>query len=64
MTLYDVFDRYVAELEADGIPDPLAETFTLSAVMADLFRLAGEPLPLDVAAYLTKPAAPEPLPAA
>ena len=64
MTLCDLLDRYVAELEADGIPDPLAETFTLWAIMADLFRLAGEPLPLDVAAHLTKPAATQPLPAA
>ena len=64
MTLYDVFDRYVAELEADGIPDPLAETFTLSAIMADLFRLAGEPVPLDVAAHLALSPIIEPLPAA
>ncbi len=64
MPLYDVFDRYVAELEADGIPDPLAETFTLSAAMADLFRLAGEPLPLDVAAHLALSPTIEPLPAA
>ncbi len=63
MTVRDLLDQLVAELEADGVPDPLAQPFTLAAVAADLLRLAGEPLPLDIAARLLL-AAGEPVSAA
>jgi hypothetical protein len=42
------------ELAAE-IPDVLHESFTLAALWADLARLAGEPLPRDVAAVLDAP---------
>lgn len=61
MTLPDLLDRYVAELEAAGIRDPYAEAFTLAAVLIDLYRLAGEPLPLALVADLnTRAGAPRP----
>ena len=44
------------ELAAGDVPAPLAQPFTLAAVWADLARLAGEPVPPDVAAYLDEPA--------
>ncbi len=43
-----------AEL-AEEIPDVLTETFTFAGLWADLARLAGEPLPADVAAVLDAP---------
>ncbi len=54
----------VAELRAEDVPDPLNERFTLAAIWADLARLAGEPLPADVAAVLDAPLdlAPVPVP--
>jgi len=42
------------ELAAE-IPDVLTETFTFAGLWADLARLAGEPLPADVAAVLDAP---------
>lgn len=43
------------EMEACNVPDPLAQPLTLALVWADLCRLAGEPLPPDVAALLAAP---------
>lgn len=43
-----------AEL-AEEIPNVLTETFTFAGLWADLARLAGEPLPADVAAVLDAP---------
>ncbi len=62
-TLPDLIDAYLAELLADGIRDPLGESFELAAVLDDLCRLAGCPVPLAVAARLLL-AAGEPVPAA
>jgi len=45
----------VAELRAEDVPDPLSTPFTLAALWDDLARLAGEPLPADVAAALDAP---------
>ncbi len=45
----------VAELHTEDVPAPLDERFTLAAVWADLTRLAGEPVPADVAAVLDAP---------
>ena len=42
----------VAELRAEGIPDPLGQPLALWAVWADLCRLADEPTPREVAARL------------
>ena len=39
------FDLLVEELQAEGLSDPLAETFTLAAIWDDLARLAGETPP-------------------
>ena len=50
--LPDLIDLYLAELLADGVPDPLAQPFTLAAVLEDLCRLAGCPVPLAVAATM------------
>ena len=43
------------EMEMGDVPDPLAQPLTLAVVWADLCRLAGEPLPPDVAALLAAP---------
>ncbi len=42
----------VDELAAEGVPAPLAESFTLAAVWLDLCRLAGETPPAEVLAVL------------
>lgn len=39
------FALLVEELQAEGLNDPLAETFTLAALWDDLARLAGETPP-------------------
>ena len=44
-----------AELAAEEIPAVLTERFTFAALWADLARLAGEPVPRDVAAVLDTP---------
>jgi len=51
------------ELAAE-IPDVLTETFTFAGLWADLARIAGEPVPRDVAAVLDAPLdlAPVPVP--
>ena len=38
----------VEELATDGMPNPLTQTFLLSAIWDDLCRLAGERLPDQV----------------
>ncbi len=43
-----------AEL-AEEIPDVLTESFTFAGLWADLCRVAGEPVPRDVAAVLDAP---------
>ena len=52
MSINELMAALVAELEANEIPDPLAERFTLANVWADLVRLAGEPVPAEVAAVV------------
>ncbi len=47
--------RYVTMLEAAGIPDPLTTQITVGAILADLFALAEQPIPPDVAASLQYP---------
>jgi len=49
---------------AEEIPDVLTETFTFAGLWADLCRIAGEPVPRDVAAVLDAPLdlAPVPVP--
>jgi len=42
----------VAELEEGELPAPLTQQFTLATVWQDLARLAGEPLPVAVAAVV------------
>ena len=43
------------ELAAEGVPAPLAQSFTLAALWHDLARLAGEEPPSAVAALLDQP---------
>jgi hypothetical protein len=45
----------VAQLEADEIPAPLAQRFTLGHIWHDLALLAGEPVPAHIAAMLDEP---------
>ncbi len=47
--------RYVAMLERAGVPDPLTTQITVGAILADLFALAEQPIPPDVAASLQYP---------
>jgi len=55
MTINDAMTLLLAELAADGIPDVLTETFTFAAMWNDLCRIAGEPVPRDVAIVLDQP---------
>jgi len=55
MRLNALLRALVDELAADGVPDPLAQPLTLALVWADLARLAGEPLPPEVAAMIAAP---------
>ncbi len=48
-----------AEL-AEELPDVLSTPFTFATLWADLARIAGEPLPADVAAALDAPVPTEP----
>jgi len=56
-----VLTALYAEL-AEEIPDVLSTPFTFATLWADLARLAGEPLPADVAAVLDAPLDLAPLP--
>ena len=49
MTINDLLTMFCEELAAEGVPDVLAQSFTLAALWDDLARLAGEPLPRWVA---------------
>ena len=40
--------QLLADLQAEGIVDPLGEPVTLAAVLHDLFTLAGAPVPRDI----------------
>jgi len=51
----DTLRALVAEMAAGDVPDPLAQPFTLALIWADLARLAGEPLPSEVAALVDAP---------
>ena len=51
-TINDLMRTLVDELAAEGVPSPLAESFTLAAVWLDLCRMAGEMPPTDVLAIL------------
>ncbi len=54
-TINDTLRALVAEMAAGDVPDPLAQPCTLALVWADLARLAGEPLPAEVATLLDAP---------
>ena len=45
MTLAQLVDDYLAELQDGGVDDPLGTQLTVAAVLADLFTLADEPVP-------------------
>ena len=55
MNINTTMAALVEELVEGGMDDPLGESLTLAALWADLARLAGEPLPADVAALLDGP---------
>lgn len=55
--LNDLMTALVAELEADGVPSPLGQAFTLGLIWADLCRLAGEEPPPAVRVLLDEPTA-------
>jgi len=52
MTINTLMRALCDELGAGGVPAPLAQGFTLAALWDDLARLAGEPIPPEVAALL------------
>ncbi len=54
-TITSALTMLIEELAADGVPNVLHESFTFAALWADLARIAGEPLPADVAAVLDAP---------
>ena len=51
-TINGLMRALVDELAAEGVPEPLGESFTLAAVWLDLCHLAGEPPPTEVLAVL------------
>lgn len=53
----DLMAALVADLEADGVPSPLGQVFTLGIIWAELCRLAGEEPPPAVAGMLDEPVA-------
>ena len=55
MSINDALRALCAELAADGVPAPLAQSFTLAALWCDLCALAGEDPPADVAALVDQP---------
>jgi hypothetical protein len=52
LTINALMSALVAELEEGEIPMPLAQSFTLANVWADLARLAGEELPAEALAVV------------
>lgn len=48
MTLAEIVHKYVVELEGSGIPDPLSQRLTVSAVLFDLLTIAQQPVPLEI----------------
>jgi hypothetical protein len=55
MSINTILAALVEELVEGGMDDPLAEPLTLAALWSDLARIAGEPLPADVAALVDGP---------
>lgn len=55
-TLTALMAALVAELEEGDVPAPLRQDFSLATLWCDLARLAGEPVPAEVAAILDGPA--------
>ena len=39
----------LARLECEGVPEPLGQTFTLGAVLNDLYAIMGQAVPVAVA---------------
>ncbi len=56
MTVNDLMQRLVADLEAEGVPDPLRQPLTLAAVWAALCKLRLERPPVAVLVALDDPA--------
>lgn len=54
-TINETLRALIAEMAAGDVPDPLAQPCTLALVWADLARLAGEPLPAEVAVLIDAP---------
>ncbi len=57
MTINSIMAALVDELAANEIPAPLTQPLTLGLIWLDLCRLAGEPVPADVAALAETPVA-------
>ncbi len=55
MSVNEVFQNLIAELQGDGEENPLGEAFTLAMVWADLARIANEPVPAEVAKLIDSP---------
>ena len=45
MSLQQVVADYLAELQADGISDPLSAELMVASILSDLFTISGEPVP-------------------
>ena len=54
MTINALMALLVAELTEGEIPMPLAQSFTLANIWCDLARLAGEELPADALAVVSR----------
>ncbi len=54
-TINDTLRALVSEMTDGDVPDPLAQPCTLALIWADLCRLAGEPMPAEVAALVDAP---------
>ena len=47
-----ISDRLIATLRKGGVENPLSEPFTLAAILADIFALAGAPVPTEIQQHI------------
>ena len=43
-----ISDRLIATLREGGVENPLGEPFTLATILADIYTLAGAPVPTEI----------------
>ncbi len=54
MSLQQVVADYLAELQAEGISDPLGAELMVASILNDLFTISGESVPSAIEAALDR----------